>query len=119
MAGADVVVLVAAVVACVAAAVVLAAAFVLVGQVRRFERGVEDLRSEAVPLIREARKAAGRASSEMARVDAVLADTEAVTATVDAATRMAQRALARPLVKVLALHAGTIGGLRKLREPPC
>lgn len=119
MAGTDVVVLVAAVVACVAAAVVLTAAVVLVGQVRRIERGIEDLRAEAVPLVRDARAAAAHASSEMARVDAVLADTETVTATVDAATRLAQRALARPVVKALALHAGTVGGLRKLREPPC
>ena len=111
----DVVVLVAAVVACVAAVVGVAAAVILVGQVRRFERGVEMLRDEVVPLVQEARQAAGYASSEMARVEAVLEDTEAVTATVDSASRLAQRAFANPVVKVLALRAGTAGGLRRLR----
>lgn len=117
MPAADVVVLVAAVVACVAAAVGAAAAVVLVGQVRRLERGVEALRAEAVPLVQEARRAADHASAEMARVEAVLEDTESVTATVESATRLAHRAFANPVVKVLAFRAGTAGGLRRLREP--
>ncbi|MGO9455481.1 MAG: hypothetical protein ACLP62_00335 [Acidimicrobiales bacterium] len=116
MSAADVVVLVAAVVACVAAAVAAGAAVVLVGQVRRLERGIEALRTEAVPLVHEARVAVDHASSEMARVEAVLEDTESVTATVDSASRLAQRAFASPVVKVLALRAGTVGGLRRLRQ---
>ena len=83
MSAADVVVLVAAVVACVAAVVALAAAVVLVGQVRRFERGLEALRAETVPLVHEARQAVDQAAAEMARVEAVLEGTESVTATVD------------------------------------
>jgi len=116
MSGADVVVLVAAVVACVAAVVTLVAAWVLVGQVRRLERGIESLRAEAVPLVHEARQAVDQASGEMARVEAVLEGTESVTATVDSASRLAQRAFANPVVKVLALRAGTASGLRRLRE---
>ena len=83
---------------------------VLVGQVRRLERGIEALRTEAVPLVHEARVAVDQASGEMARVEAVLEDTESVTATVDSACRLAQRAFASPVVKVLALRAGTVGG---------
>jgi uncharacterized protein YlxW (UPF0749 family) len=116
MSAADVVVLVAAVVACVAAVVTLTAAVVLVGQVRRFERGVEALRAEAVPLVSEARQAVDQASGEMARVEAVLEGTESVTATVDSASRLAQRAFANPVVKVLALRAGTASALRRLRD---
>src|SRR6185437_4708707 len=115
VAAVDVVVVVSAVVACVAAIVGVVAAVVLVGQVRRFERGVEALRDEVVPLVQEAREAAGYAADEMARLDAVLEDTEAVTAAVDSASRLAQRAFASPVVKVLALRAGTAGGLRRLR----
>ncbi len=117
MAAVDVVVLVAAVVACVAAVVACVAAAVLVGQVRRLERGIEALRTEAVPLVHEARQAVDHASAEMARVEAVLEDTESVTATVDSASRLAQRAFASPIVKVMALRAGTVGGLRRLRRP--
>ena len=117
MDAADVVVLVAAVVACVAAVVTCAAAVVLVGQVRRLERAIESVRAETVPMVHEARQVVDRASSEMARVEAVLEDTESVTATVDSASRLAQRAFASPVVKVLALRAGTAGGLRRLRRP--
>jgi hypothetical protein len=113
---ADVVVVVAAAVGSVGAVVSLVAAFVLVNQVRRLERGIEALRHEAVPLVEEAHAAAGHAATEIARVDAVLADTEAVTAAVDHAAHLARRAFANPVVKVLAWRAGAIGGLRRLRE---
>jgi hypothetical protein len=95
---ADVVVLIAAAVACVAGVVVAVAAGILVGQVRRLERGIEALRGDAVPLVREARLAADHAVEELRRVDAVLADTESVTATVDRAAQLAARAFANPVV---------------------
>lgn len=114
---ADAVALAAAVVACAGAVVVLVAAAVLVGQVRRLERGVEVLRHEATALVQDARRAAGLASDELARVDAVLAGTGAVTAHVDRAARMAERAFANPIVKLLAWRAGLAGGLRRLGAP--
>ncbi|MGH9091790.1 MAG: hypothetical protein ACRDZR_10510 [Acidimicrobiales bacterium] len=117
MAAVDGVVLAAAIVACVAAVVASAAAVVLVGQVRRLERAIEAVRAETVPLVHEAREVVDQASTEMARVEAVLEDTEAVTATVDSASRLARRAFANPVVKVLAVRAGTAGGLRRLSQP--
>lgn len=116
MSVADVVVLIAAVVACMGALVCLVAAVVLVGAVRRFERGVESLRSETVPLVSDAREAMDHATSELARVEAVLEGTESVTTTVDSASRLAQRAFTNPVVKVLALRAGAASGLRQLRS---
>lgn len=115
MGAADVVVVVAAAIGSLGAVVALAAAFVLVSQVRRLERGVEALRHEALLLVEEAHAAAGHAATEIARVDAVLADTEAVTAAVDHAAQLARRAFANPVVKVLAWRAGALGGLRRLR----
>jgi hypothetical protein len=115
---AAVVVLVAAVVACVGAVAAVVASVVLVGQVRRLERGIEALRGETVPLVHAARLAADHAASEMERVDAVLADTESVTSRVDTAARLAQRAFASPIVKLLAWRAGAAGGIRRLRAVP-
>ncbi len=115
MSAADAVVVVAAAVSTLGAIVSLTAAFVLVSQVRRLERGIEALRHEALPLVEEARAAAGHAAAEIARVDAVLADTEAVTAAVDHAAQLARRAFANPVVKVLAWRAGVRGGLKRLR----
>ena len=117
MSAADVLVVVAASVGSLGAIVSLAAAFVLTNQVRRLERGIEVLRHEVVDLAEEAHAAAGHAATEIARVDAVLADTEAVTSAVDHAARVARRAFANPVVKVLSWRAGAVGGLRRLRTP--
>ena len=79
--------------------------------------GSRPCRGEALALLDEANQAAHHASVEMARVEAVLEDTESVTATVDSATKLAQRAFANPVVKVLAFRAGASSGMRKMREP--
>jgi hypothetical protein len=114
---ADALALAAATVACVGAIVVLIAAVVLVGQVRRLERGIDALRGEALEAARSAREAAGSASEELARVDAVLAGTESVTASVDQAARLAERAFANPVVKLLAWRAGARGAFSRLAQP--
>lgn len=84
-------------------------------QVRRLEVVAEDLRVQTMPLVVEAHRVVGQAASEMDRVGAVLESTESVSATVDSASRLAYRAFANPVVKVLAVRAGAAGGMRRLR----
>ena len=55
-----------------------------------------------------------QAATEMERVGAVLDTTESVHATVDSASRLAYRAFANPVVKVLAVRAGAATGIRRL-----
>jgi hypothetical protein len=55
-----------------------------------------------------------QAATEMERVGAVLDSTESVHATVDSASRLAYRAFANPVVKVLAVRAGAATGIRRL-----
>jgi len=117
MSAADTVVLIAAIVACIAALVGVVAAFVLVGQVRRFERAVETLRGETLAMVHDAHQAIDHASTGIARVGAILEDTESVTATVESAGRLAERAFTNPVVKLLAYRAGTAGTIRRLRQP--
>ncbi|MGH9082163.1 MAG: hypothetical protein ACRDWN_02355 [Acidimicrobiales bacterium] len=123
MAAADAVVLVASVVACVAAVVVLGAAFVLVGKVRTLERTIERLSRDTAPLLESVRRAADRLADGDGRT-AAAPDGESSAAPLGpapaaSAAGHARRALATPVVKVLAMGAGTAGGLRRLREPPC
>jgi hypothetical protein len=117
MSGWDVVVLVAAVVGVLAALVALTAAAVLVAQVRRLEQVADRLSADAAAVLADARRTAGYASNELARVDAVLEGTESVTATVDGASRLARRAFANPVVKLLAIRAGAARGMRELQAP--
>ncbi len=75
---------------------------------------MEELRRETLPLVREARVIVDQASTEMERVGDVLGSAEAVSATVDSASRLAYRAFANPMVKVVAYGSGAGGAVRRL-----
>jgi hypothetical protein len=74
----------------------------------------DELRRQTVPLVADAHRVVDQAATEMERVGAVLDSTESVHATVDSASRLAYRAFANPVVKVLAVRAGAATGLRRL-----
>jgi len=102
--------------ACVVAVIGLFLAMIgLRRQVRHLEAVAEDLRGQTMPLVAEAHRVVDQAATEMERVGAVLESTESVSATVDSASRLAYRAFANPVVKVLAVRAGAAGGMRRLR----
>jgi hypothetical protein len=110
-------------IACVLAVVILLGIMVsLRRQVREMAKVVEDLRRELMPMVAEAHRVVDQAATEMERVGAVLESTESVHSTVDSASRLAYRAFANPVVKVLAVKAGAAGGMRRLTsaspEPP-
>ncbi|HEX4218182.1 MAG TPA: hypothetical protein VHZ02_07435 [Acidimicrobiales bacterium] len=115
MSAGEIAVLVAAGVSVVAVVGLLVAITGLRRQVRRLEAVAEDLRVHTMPLVAEAHRVVDQAATEMERVGAVLESTESVSATVDSASRLAYRAFANPVVKVLAVRAGAAGGMRRLR----
>jgi hypothetical protein len=87
-------------------------------EVHRLGGIAEQLRSQTVPLVADAQRVVDQAATEMERVGAVLDTTESVHATVDSASRLAYRAFANPVVKVLAVRAGAATGIRRLRSGP-
>ena len=105
---------VAAAVSAGAALAALVAAVVLSRRARELGRLVEQLGTEAVPLVRQARVVVDQAATEMERVGDVLGSAEAVTATVDSASRLAYRAFSNPVVRVLAFGSGAGSALRRL-----
>jgi hypothetical protein len=107
-------VLVAAIAASLAAVVCLVVVVILGRRVRQLRDLVADLQRETVPLVREARVVVDQASTEMVRVADVLGSAESVSATVDSASRLAYRAFANPVVRVLAFSTGTGAALRRL-----
>jgi hypothetical protein len=113
----DIAALAAAAASAVAALVALVMAIVLSRRIRELRHMVQDLRIETVPLVRDARVVVDQAATEMLRVGDVLSTTEAVTGTVDSASRLAYRAFANPLVKVLAFGTGGRSALRRLFFP--
>jgi hypothetical protein len=115
MSAGEIAVLIAAAASVLAVVGLLVAMATLRRQVRRLEVIAEDLRVQTVPLVIEAHRVVDQAATEMERVGAVLESTESVSATVDSASRLAYRAFANPVVKVLAARAGAAGGMRRLR----
>jgi hypothetical protein len=83
-------------------------------QVARLGTLADELKRQTVPLVVDAHRVVDQAATEMERVGAVLDTTESVAATVDSASRLAYRAFANPVVKVLAVRAGAASGIRRL-----
>ena len=82
-------------------------------QVARLSTLADELKRQTVPLVADAHRVVVQAATEMERVGAVLDTTESVHATVDSASRLAYRAFANPVVKVLAVRAGAATGIRR------
>ena len=102
-------------VACLLAVVgLLVAVASLRREVARIRTLADELRRQTVPLVADAHRVVDQAATEMERVGAVLDTTESVAATVDSASRLAYRAFANPVVKVLAVRAGAASGIRRL-----
>ena len=114
MSAGEIAVLVASI-ACLGAVVVL---LIIVRGLRREIGRVEaisdQLQRQTVPLVADAQRVVDQAATEMERVGAVLDSTESVHATVDSASKLAYRAFANPVVKVLAVRAGAATGIRRL-----
>ncbi len=118
MSAGEIAVLVAATACCLAVAGVLVAVGSLRRQTRALEVVADELRRQTVPLVADAHRAVDQAATELERVGAVLESTESVHATVDSASRLAYRAFANPVVKVLAVRAGAATGIRRLASGP-
>ncbi len=102
-------------VACALAVVGLLVAVVsLRREVARISTLADELKRQTVPLVADAHRVVDQAATEMERVGAVLDTTESVHATVDSASKLAYRAFANPVVKVLAVRAGAASGMRRL-----
>lgn len=101
-------------IACATVTIVLVVAVIgLARRVRDLRSVVEELRHEALPLVRDARVMADQAATELVRVGDVLGSAEAVSTTVDSASRLAYRMFSNPAVKVLAYGTGMGSALRR------
>src|SRR5580704_6230554 len=114
MSAGEIAVLVASVACAVAVLGLLIALRSLRREVRALGRLADQLTRQTVPLVADAHRVVDQAATEMERVGAVLESTESVHSTVDSASRLAYRAFANPVVKVLAVKAGAAGGMRRL-----
>ena len=114
MSSGEIAVLVASIACVLAVAGILVAVVSLRREVARLGALADELKRQTVPLVADAHRVVDQAATEMERVGAVLDTTESVHATVDSASRLAYRAFANPVVKVIAVRAGAASGMRRL-----
>lgn len=101
----------------VVAVVLLAVFLVSVTRTLRAVRDtVEQLRRESLPVVLDAQHTVRQANLELERVDELLTSAQSVSATVDSVSHLAYLAFSNPLIKVMALAAGTSKAARALRR---
>jgi hypothetical protein len=107
-----------AVVAAVAIAGLVGGLLVTLAEVRRTLRSLretlEEVSTDALVAIEELRVSTREARFEIDRVDALVSTAESVTGTVDNASKLAYRTLSNPVVKAVALGAGTKRAIQRL-----
>ncbi len=107
-----------AVVAAVAIAGLVGGLLVTLAEVRRTLRSLretlEEVSTDALVAIEELRVSTREARFEIDRVDALVSTAESLTGTVDNASKLAYRTLSNPVVKAVALGAGTKRAIQRL-----
>ncbi|MGH9114255.1 MAG: hypothetical protein ACRDWW_00335 [Acidimicrobiales bacterium] len=101
---------------------VIAALMWSAASLRRSARELQELAGElsvhAALILAEVESAWESAQGELHRVDDLVGSAEAITATVGSASRIAQAALAGPLIKMMAFGAGSARAGRRIRGGP-
>jgi methyl-accepting chemotaxis protein len=103
-------------IATLAVAILLGAALSLRRSARELQDLADELADHAYTVISDAEATVAQARRQLDRVDDLVGSAEAISDTVESATRLAHSALATPLIKVMALRAGTARVGRKLRK---
>jgi hypothetical protein len=84
---------------------------------RRMRVLAEELSQHTALALNDVDVVVARARGELDRVDDLIGSAEAITQTVGSASRLAHLAFAGPVIKVMALGAGTARAGRRLRRP--
>jgi 3-oxoacyl-[acyl-carrier-protein] synthase III len=88
----------------------------LLRSARRLSELARDLEARAELALGQVETALAAARAELERVDDLVGSAEALTETVGSAARLAHAALATPLIKAMALKAGTARASKRLRR---
>jgi predicted PurR-regulated permease PerM len=104
------------VVATVVVLALLVAVVALVRYARALRTAAEELRVESLALLRDLDGTVARAGEELDRVDDLIGSAERLSSTVGSASGLAYSAVANPVIKVMALGAGTARASERIRR---
>jgi DNA topoisomerase IB len=83
---------------------------------RALRRSAAELQREAHALMGQLQQTVDVAGRELERVDDLIGSAEKISSTVGSASRLAQAAMATPVIKVMALGAGTARASERMRS---
>ena len=83
---------------------------------RAMRKATAEFEAKAVAQLAELEAVTRSARREVARVDDLITTAESIGNTVDAASQLTYRALSNPVIKTMALAAGTQRAARRLRK---
>lgn len=115
MSGTEVTALVVAVASTLALCLLIAVLVWLLRTLRALGAAVEELRSETLATVIEMRSAVRGAQGDLDRADGLLDAAERVAAAAESTSRVTNEALSTPMIKAMALAAGTSQAARRLR----
>ena len=116
LSGGDVAAIIVAVLTSIAVVFLCIALASLTRTMRTLRETVEQLRRETIPVVANMQSTVNQANAELERVDTLLGTAESISATVDSASRLAYLALSNPVIKVMAVGAGTARAARRFRR---
>jgi ascorbate-specific PTS system EIIC-type component UlaA len=116
MTGGDVAAIIVACLTAVLVAFLCVALTTLNKTMRVMRETIEQLRRETVPVVVDMRETVQRANLDLDRVDNVLNSAESIGATLDSGSRLLYLAFSNPIIKALAVGAGTARAARRLRR---
>jgi hypothetical protein len=105
-----------AVIVALAAGGLLVALGALMRTMTALQTTIEELRRETLPLVSDVQGTVRQANADLQRVDGLLERAESISGTVDSASRLAYLAFSNPVVKALAIGAGTSRAIRRFRR---
>ena len=116
MSGDEVAALVVAVAATVALCLLVAVVVWLARAVRALNRELDRVRVEVAATVAALEDAVGHAEAEMDRTDGLLDAAERITAAAETRARLTTDALSTPMIKALAIAAGTNRAAQRLKR---
>jgi len=116
MTGADVAAIIVAIASVVAVVLLVIGLVAVTRTLTALRLSIEQLRRETLPVVDEVHRTVATANAELQRLDGLLDSAQSVSSTVDSASHLFYLAVSNPIIKAIAVAAGTARASKALRR---
>jgi hypothetical protein len=116
MTGADVAAIIVAIASVAVVVLLVIGLIALTRTLTALRLSIEQLRRETLPVVDEVHRTVATANAELQRLDGLLDSAQSVSTTVDSASHLFYLVVSNPIIKAIAVAAGTARASRALRR---